>query len=1004
MKSISSPRHLVSQRALVMMAMVVLATLPITRRDVVANDSQARVTQGLLVLYTFDGPNSGIIEDRSDVGKPLNLRLKKSQGVTRRNGKFAVTTSTKIASTGPATKIVDAVKKSGELTIEAWIRPQDDRQAGPARIVSLSLDPGQRNFTLGQDGNRYDVRLRTTATDGNGNPSTKTAAGTLKAETTHVVFTRGKSGTTRIYLNGKQEIAGQANGELSGWSETFQLSVGNELTGDRPWLGELELVAIYDRELPEQDIRQNFSAGVKPAVDYAALLPPGVKRPVDFVKDVQPILRQHCFECHAKGNEEGGLNLGIKARVFEGSQNGAVIVRGNSAESRLVHSVAGIDEDLVMPPEGDRLTLEQVGILRAWIDQGAEWPLGADVLDPRTERARQHWAFQPLHPVKPPEVRNSGWAITPVDHFILARLEAAGLKPSPPLSARGFARRVTFDVIGLPPTPEAIAEYCDAAERDPQTATKSLVDRLLGSQHYGERWGRHWLDVARYADSDGQESDQDRPNAYHYRDFVIRALNEDLPFDTFVRWQLAGDEYEPQNPAAVSATGFLTAGTNVMLEEKHLEEERLRNRYNELDDVLTTTGKAMLALTIGCARCHDHKYDAISSREYYRLLSAFHSGDRAEVPLGSSKEKALAFRDFGPEPKTTWLFKRGDFYNREQTVQLGVLDVLLRGRTIEDYSATALKDRPARQSTYQRRALAEWMTDADHGAGPLLARVIVNRVWQHHFGEGLVRTVDDFGTRSDPPSHPELLEWLAHDFVQHGWKLKRLQHLLLTSATYRQGTKIDLPQNQQDPENRLLWRMRPHRVEAEILRDSMLAVSGMINLEPYGPAFKPPIAREAMTARNLKTPYPKDIQDSPQVRRRSIYMFHKRVIPHPMLQLFDRPDSLQSCGRRDTTIVAPQALAMLNDVFVRDCAVAFANRLWQEPDHDHSLLIKRAFELALGRLPNDLESRASLAFLQLQIKQQMTDDAKKSEADALRLALDDFCQSIFSVNEFIYVD
>lgn len=413
----------------------------------------------------------------------------------------------------------------------------------------------------------------------------------------------------------------------------------------------------------------------------------------------------------------------------------------------------------------------------------------------------------------------------------------------------------------------------------------------------------------------------------------------------------------------------------------------------------------MLALTIGCARCHDHKYDAISSREYYRLLSAFHSGERAQVPLGSTTEKTLAFRDVGPEPRTTWLFKRGDFYNHEQVVHLGFLEVLSRGKSVEEYSQAATKERPLPGSTYQRRALADWITDAEHGAGPLLARVIVNRIWQHHFGEGLVRTVDDFGTRSDPPTHPELLEWLAHDLVQHGWKLKRLHHLILTSAVYRQGTTFDSAKSQKDPDNRLLWRRRPRRVEAEILRDSILVASGTLNQEPYGPAFKAPIASEAMQARNVKTPYPKDIQDSPAVRRRSVYMFHKRVVPHPLLQLFDRPDSLQSCGRRDATIVAPQALTMLNDTFVRGSAVAFANRLWQEqPTHERTILINRAFELALGRLPNVFETKTSLGFLDLQIQQRTTFDAKSSEADALRLALEDFCQSLFGVNEFIYVD
>jgi hypothetical protein len=659
---------------------------------------------------------------------------------------------------------------------------------------------------------------------------------------------------------------------------------------------------------------------------------------------------------------------------------------------------------MVMPPEGDRLSADEVGVLRAWIDQGAAWPPCADVLDPRTEQAKQHWAFQPLHAVEPPQVADAAWPRTPIDRFVLNRLEAVGLGPTTPLSARGLIRRAAFDLVGLPPTPEESEAFCAAYERNPEAAWISLVDRLLSSRHYGERWGRHWLDAARYADSNGQENDQDRPTAYRYRDFVIQALDSDMPFDQFLRWQLAGDEYEPNNPAAVAATGFIVAGPNTVLENTFLEEERLRNRYNELDDMLDTTGKAMLGLTIGCARCHDHKYDAISSREYYRLLSAFHSGDRAEVPVGEAKETALVFQDFGPEPRTTWLFGRGNFYDRDQVVRLGFLDVLSRGRSADEYWNAARQNPMRADSTFQRRALADWLTDVEHGAGALAARVIVNRVWQRHFGEGLVRTVDDFGVRSDPPSHPELLEWLADDLVRNGWSLKRLHRQVLATAVYRQGIAFNGTKQAKDPDNRLLWRMRPRRVEAEILRDALLVAAGTLNLAPYGPAFKPAIAAEAMTARNLKTPYPKDIPDSPEIRRRSVYMFHKRVIPYPLLAAFDRPDSLQSCGQRENTTVAPQALALLNDSFVRARAVEFADRLLREASHDDGQQVERAFHVALGRPPDDAERVASLRFLKEQAGRRKGEDAKLSDDELRRLSLADYCQSIFGLNEFLYVD
>ena len=323
--------------------------------------------------------------------------------------------------------------------------------------------------------------------------------------------------------------------------------------------------------------------------------------------------------------------------------------------------------------------------------------------------------------------------------------------------------------------------------------------------------------------------------------------------------------------------------------------------------MVSTIGSGVLGLTIGCARCHDHKYDAIAASDYYRILAALHSGNRAEVDLPGQKDaKALVFRDFGSEPATTWLFQRADFYDRDQPVTLGFLTVLSRGAPPEEYWQVARSTSGPASSTFQRKALADWLTNPEDGAVPLVARVIVNRVWQQHFGAGLVLTPSDFGVRSEPPSHPELLEWLANDFVANGWKLKRLHRLILTSSAYQQATKFNAASAKVDPENRLLWRMRPRRIDAEILRDALLAVSGSLNDTAYGPAFYPPIAAEAHVARNLKTAYPKNPIDDASTHRRSVYMFHKRVIPYPLLAAFDRPDSLQSCGRREATTVAPQ--------------------------------------------------------------------------------------------------
>jgi hypothetical protein len=962
-----------------------------------------RVASGLVVLYDFEEGAGTTIHDRSPAAPPLDLRIDTPRVVRWKGGAIVIEGSAAIATSVPAQRLVDAVRASGAISIEVWVKPENGTQNGPARIISLSADPGNRNFTLGQDGTKYDVRLRTEKTGENGVPSLATPDNNLATELTHVVYTRDAAGKATIVIDGKPRANAEVAGSLAEWNGGFRLLLANEQTGDRPWRGELHLAAIYNRALSAEEIAQNLQAGPQwSAIDTSALLPPAADGQIDFVRDVQPLWRKHCFACHSAGNEEGGLNLGIKSRALEGGEHGPVFVSGHSAASRLIRLVAGIEKDAAMPPEDKPpLSKEEIGVLRAWIDQGLKWPAGTDVPDPRQEQARTHWAFQPLRSVEPPTVKAESWVRTPIDRFILAALESNGLAPPPKADEGRLLRRLSFDVTGLPPN--LVLSASPTLPLSP-SSYEQTVDQLLASRHYGERWGRHWLDVARYADSDGYESDADRPHAYQYRDFVIRALNDDLPADTFLRWQLAGDEIEPENPQAVAATGFLTAAAITILPPTHLEEERLRNRYNELDDVLSTIGTGMLGLTLGCARCHNHKYDAISSREYYRLLAAIHGGDRQVVKLPGGGSEALVFQDLGGEPKATWLFSRGDFYDRDQPVQLGFLDTLLRERTTDDYWSAARREIPQSNTTYQRKALAAWVTDVEHGAGALAARVIVNRVWQHHFGEGLVRTVSDFGVRSEAPSHPELLEWLANDLVANGWKLKRLHKLILMSAVYQQGGRGVGSRGQEiDPDNRLLWHKPPLRLEAEILRDAMLAAAGTLNLAPYGPAFKPPIPAEAMIARNTKSPYPGDAKDDENTRRRSVYMFHKRVVPYPLLQAFDRPDAQQACGRRDQTTVAPQALSLLNDPFVRARSVEMAGRLIAEGGDDERS-VSRGFELALSRMPSESERSAAVEFLKQQTDRRHSRDSGKPAAEVRLAVIADFCQALFSANEFLYID
>lgn len=737
--------------------------------------------------------------------------------------------------------------------------------------------------------------------------------------------------------------------------------------------------------------------------------------PVDFVRDVQPILRDHCYQCHAGTTQQGGLNLGVKVEALRGGDSGAVILPKNSKESLLLRLVSGLDKDRAMPPEGNKpLTEQQIGLLQAWIDQGAKWPDGADVVDPKRDRARTHWAFQRLtRSSAPPRQQGDNWSKGAIDRFVLRKLSDAGLQPSQPAGAQTLVRRLYFDLIGLPPTPQQTRQFAEAYAQDADMAVQRLVDELLASPRYGERWGRHWLDVARYADSDGQEADQDRPHAYVYRDFVIQALNDNMPYDQFVRWQIAGDEFQPDSDEAIAATGFLTAGPAFKLPDTFLESERLANRYNELDDVISTLGSGFLGLTVACARCHDHKYDAFSAKEYYQLLGVFHSGDRGTVKLPGGKE-AFVFRDFDNQRRPTWLFRRSDFYDREIEVELGFPEMLSSEADADHFWQQAQKDyrqlgEP--QSTLQRRALADWITDTQQGGGALLARVIVNRVWHHHFGSGLVRTTSDFGVRGDTPSHPELLEYLTSDFVEGGWKIKSLHQKILTSAVWQQASArsaISQRGAEIDPDNRLLWRMITQRLEAEVLRDAMLAVSQTLNLQAGGPGFKPYIAPEANLARNIKGErYPKDAKDDASTRRRSVYMFHKRLIPYPMFQAFDRPDLMTSCAERQNTTVAPQAMVILNDGFVRSVARDFAGSL-VEAQADKSVpegtqlqpIIEVAYQTSFARLPTETEFTAAIQF----IEAQATARTERSEQNPRIEALTDYCQALFGLNEFIYVD
>ena len=693
------------------------------------------------------------------------------------------------------------------------------------------------------------------------------------------------------------------------------------------------------------------------------------------------------------------------------------------------------------------------------------------------ESDREHWAFRPL------ALKDSTWTN---GNLIDAFFEKHG--PSAEATRHKLIRRLYFDLLGLPPTPAQVESF---VSDDTPNAFEELVDRLLSSKHYGERWGRHWLDVARYADSDGYESDLDRPQAWPYRDWVIRAFNNDLPFDTFVKWQIAGDEYEPSNPDAVIATGFLAAGPSRTTTPADTEENKLKIRYDELDDMVSTTGAAFLGLTVGCARCHDHKFDPIPTRDYYRMVAAYSTTERRVASLSKPRrelkkwievqravwredkmeamkltddekfwmrqpehffvpiqkdlykkygeqltvaedqlhkwlpnnqrsiwdklsdvadeaetrnhpsEKALVMLDRQAEPVQAFLLERGSVSSRFEEVAFGFLQIMTRDKSPEDYRSNAI---PAAEgeivhqngfvrpkTTYQRKALSEWLTDVEHGAGPLLARVTMNRIWQHHFGEGFTPTPNDVGSQSLEPQYPELLEQLAREFVQGGWKMKPIHKQIVMSAVYRAPVEDTLSNDSQlnSPPRKSV------RLQAEALRDAMLAVSGRLNRKMFGPPFRPIIPKEAIATRS-KDKYPTDIQDSPAIWRRSVYAFKKRSVQNPMMEVFDAPDPGSSCGRRNTTTIPTQALTLMNNPLVRDCAVQFAQRVINEVGLDSDRQIARVYELALSRPPTELEHKRAQQFLSA---------ASDANNDAIPVeGLTDLCHVLFTLNEFVYVD
>lgn len=785
------------------------------------------------------------------------------------------------------------------------------------------------------------------------------------------------------------------------------------------------------------------------------------------------ILGANCTSCHGSGLRVSDLDLRTRDSMVKGGTRGAALVAGKAEESRLYRFAAGMDQPQ-MPP-GKKLSDADLATLKAWIDSGAELTggpvatgsLAAAEERPITENERKYWAFQkPVRPAAPAE--------NAIDHFLALKWKAKSLTPAPRASKQVLVRRAYLDLIGLPPTPDQVEAFVNDARPDAWTR---LVDELLASPHYGERWARHWLDVVRYADSGGFEYDRDRNNAYRYRDYVVKALNSDKPFDRFLKEQLAGDELYPNDPEAWIATGFLRLGP-----ENNVKNEQ--TRLDELDDLVVTASNGLLGMTVGCARCHNHKFDAIAQKDYYRIQAVFFPLKPMERPLvdpvAEAKFKAdtkaveelqkplkdelkaleKPFRDkiiarrkatmpdylrtalATPEAERTEgqklnviQFEKSveNIYEDDLVRELTPAVVKAREQLVARISAidktkpempTAMtitesgRDAPPShflhrggagakgtvmapgvlsaavredwpfpeapadaKTSHRRAAFAKWVASPEN---PLVPRVWVNRMWQFHFGEGLVRTPSNFGKMGDRPTHPELLDWLATELMANNWSVKHMHRLMMNSSAYQMASDDSDENRKIDPENKLLWRMPRRRLEGEAIRDSILALAGTLDKTVGGPAVLPYIDPALFQASSKRTWHGKAVDD-PSTNRRSLYVFSKRSIPLPLLEVFDKPDTITSCARRNRSTIAPQALILMNNEFVQLQAKAFAERLTREASTAEARVV-RGYELAFGRSPSERETKRAVEFI-----------------NGAPTGLTDFCHALFNVNEFVYV-
>ena len=777
-----------------------------------------------------------------------------------------------------------------------------------------------------------------------------------------------------------------------------------------------------------------------------------------FESKIRPVLVERCYECHSAkaAKVKGGLLLDSRAGVVKGGDTGPAITPGNLEASLLIAAVRHADKDLAMPPK-KMLPPEQIAALEEWVKMGAP--------DPRAEntvasvqaksaidwtKAREWWSFRPLAAPTPPAVMDTKWAANDVDRFILAKLDAANLKPAPDAGPRMLIRRMTYDLLGLPPTPEEVEAFVAESIRNPQSAIRNLVERLLASPRYGERWGRHWLDVVRYADTAGDNSDYPIPQMHRYRDWVIEAFNRDLPYDQFVREQLAGDLLGGANDeerfARIVATGYIANarrfGSRVDDYPQHLT----------IEDTIDNVGRAFLGLTVNCSRCHDHKFDPITTQDYYALYGIFHSTrypwpgielDKKQrdfvplVPAGKLAEAQAAQRAKEEEQsrlnsevqrlkeavKNPQAEKKAEFQAQLKAAEKALAEIqkkplpfgtayaVAESAKISDV-AVQMKGDPAKlgpvearhfltvfggaklehgEKSSGRAQLAEWILAKDN---PLPARVMANRIWQHHFGRGLVATPNDFGKQGKPPTHPELLDFLAAKFRDGGWSVKAMHRLILLSHTYRIASTRDADALARDPANELLASFPRQRLDAECIRDTLLVLGGNLDLTPAGAHPFPPQSEWGFTQHK---PF-KDVYAS---NHRSVYLMTQRIQRHPYLAIFDGADPSASTPARPTSTTPLQALYLLNDALIHEQSTRVAGRIVSHGSDD-TARVQKAYGLLFARPPAADEITAAQKFL-ANVRAQLRDDATAPDQigpEAWRA----YVRVLFRLNEFVYLD